>query len=1137
MLKNLKLRLLVLLALSASVLIFQNCGGGMRTETTESSPNDATAARQDPPAEQNPPVDQNPPGLEQPPPPGNSQGQSPQENSLSIRYIENPVSYVRLRAVSENRVMLSRALESNTRFSISPQLPGGLVFDSNNGSISGIPQVTSSNQAYRVQVLQNDQVISFTSLMIEIQEPPPDAPLGLSYASTDLQLWEKIEFSLASPRLTQGRADTYTVSPMLPPGLVLNRSTGEIRGIPENVQPKTLYTISASNSSGTSSVNIFIAIGQSQLSYEIQNATFIATQSAGPLRATLLPAGLGGISYAVSPPLPSGLLFDSSTGAISGNPTAEAPSAEYLIEALKAGLRIARTRINIRVNPAPIPAPTNLAYPTTGAIYVRGRAIEPWVPRVTGVVSRYSVSPELPIGLSLHPQTGVISGTPVNTFDLSSFSIKAENASGFTLAAVQIQVFGRPLRFKWSVDSANRKLVLPTLSGLIYNFKVDWGDNVREQITSVPPEGVSHTYLRDGIFEVNIWGRFPGLSSFFVSNSHLSQNRCRVTEVLSIGETDLRSISPAFEDCKILEKFNGDGDISQVTSLEGVFRGASATEVDLSTWDTKKVTSLKELFYQFSGTKVLLDSWNTSQVTDMSNTFYFAKFNPDVSSWNTSNVENFSYMFYGTTTANPNVAKWNTSKAKYMTAMFGMAKAANPDVSLWDVSNVESFATAFYATKIANPNVGSWDTSKASRFAYMFSEAQSANPDVSRWNTSNGVYFEGMFSWTKVANPSVRSWNTSKATNLGSMFRAAEVANPDVSLWDTSNVLYFDNVFSDTKVANPNVANWNTSKATTFRSMFYQAEAANPDVSRWDTSNVSDFWFMFYGATRANPNVANWNTSKATTFAYMFSYTLAANPDVSRWDTSNVNDFSFMFLGAKAANPNVGNWNTSKAVSFWNMFAETKLANPNVANWNTSKVVNFTGMFASAEAAKPDVIRWDTSSGTDFGGMFAATKLANPNVSNWNMSKATRLTGMFGRAEAANPDVSRWDVSNAISFNSMFFATSVANPDVSQWNTAKARDFSSMFSAAKVAQPNISKWNVLSVDSESVAFLDFYSGALSSTVYTQFLVKTSADVKNNGGKPSGVKANFGSSKYDKSAQPAKDYLQSLGWKITDGGSN
>src|SRR5687767_9250174 len=55
--------------------------------------------------------------------------------------------------------------------------------------------------------------------------------------------------------------------------------------------------------------------------------------------------------------------------------------------------------------------PTSLSY-SSPAGFVVGQPVAQLVPTVTGTVSGYSVSPTLPVGLTLNATTGVISGTP-----------------------------------------------------------------------------------------------------------------------------------------------------------------------------------------------------------------------------------------------------------------------------------------------------------------------------------------------------------------------------------------------------------------------------------------------------------------------------------------------------------------------------------------------------------------------------------------------------------------------------------------------------------------------------------------------------------------------------------------------------
>ncbi len=90
-------------------------------------------------------------------------------------------------------------------------------------------------------------------------------------------------------------------------------------------------------------------------------------------------------------------------------------------------------------NPAPPPAttaaPSGLSYPSPISVAV-GYPIHTWqrlpglYPTVVGQVTAYSVSPALPSGILLNPQTGEISGTPLIAAPHASYRVTARNAGG-----------------------------------------------------------------------------------------------------------------------------------------------------------------------------------------------------------------------------------------------------------------------------------------------------------------------------------------------------------------------------------------------------------------------------------------------------------------------------------------------------------------------------------------------------------------------------------------------------------------------------------------------------------------------------------------------------------------------------------
>jgi hypothetical protein len=84
--------------------------------------------------------------------------------------------------------------------------------------------------------------------------------------------------------------------------------------------------------------------------------------------------------------------------------------------------------------------PTNLVYPQTTIVTIVGQAISADTPTVTGSVTTYSISPALPVGLSLSASTGAITGTPTAVTAQTTYTITAANTAGTTTAVVQIVV-------------------------------------------------------------------------------------------------------------------------------------------------------------------------------------------------------------------------------------------------------------------------------------------------------------------------------------------------------------------------------------------------------------------------------------------------------------------------------------------------------------------------------------------------------------------------------------------------------------------------------------------------------------------------------------------------------------------------
>jgi putative Ig domain-containing protein len=131
-----------------------------------------------------------------------------------------------------------------------------------------------------------------------------------------------------------GTVSSYSVSPALPAGLSLSTTSGTISGTPTAVTAQATYTVTASNAYGSTTATLAITVnpGAPAFSYSASSLTL----STGVVAQGITPTSTGGAvaSWSISPAtLPAGLSFSTSSGAITGTPTALAAGTTYMVTA------------------------------------------------------------------------------------------------------------------------------------------------------------------------------------------------------------------------------------------------------------------------------------------------------------------------------------------------------------------------------------------------------------------------------------------------------------------------------------------------------------------------------------------------------------------------------------------------------------------------------------------------------------------------------------------------------------------------------------------------------------------------------------------------------------------------------------
>jgi hypothetical protein len=131
-------------------------------------------------------------------------------------------------------------------YTVSPPLPPGLSLDGRSGIISGTPTQASGPANFVVNASGAGVHASFP-LVLSVTE----RPRNLSYPSP-VKAAVGAALTPLMPTVA-GTVEHYDVSPALPPGVVLDSSSGLITGTPSVAKTLAPYTITASSLAGNTS--------------------------------------------------------------------------------------------------------------------------------------------------------------------------------------------------------------------------------------------------------------------------------------------------------------------------------------------------------------------------------------------------------------------------------------------------------------------------------------------------------------------------------------------------------------------------------------------------------------------------------------------------------------------------------------------------------------------------------------------------------------------------------------------------------------------------------------------------------------------------------------------------------------------
>ncbi len=331
-----------------------------------------------------------------------------------------------------------------TGFESTPPLPRGLNLDPATGTIGGTPIGGVTQTSYTIT---GKNAAGAATAMVSITVAPI-VPGSILYAPASLRCNRNRACASSAPFINGGAPASYAISPLLPGGLSIN-SNGVIGGTAAALSSNTSYTVTGTNPLGTVTTNVSIEVVPEQVFDIIYPKQVTCTRSLPCIIAAPTYSGDPATNFYFASGVPTGLVIDALTGAISGTPTVGTDAQTIYVYGYNAG----GGEYGIFTLTVVDFAPTSLVYSPSTKACATNNPNTCTLGRPTnsgGRITRFSIEPPLPSGKYIDQNSGIFYGTPYVESPLTIYTVTGTNSGGSTTATVSLSVATQPtsnLRF------------------------------------------------------------------------------------------------------------------------------------------------------------------------------------------------------------------------------------------------------------------------------------------------------------------------------------------------------------------------------------------------------------------------------------------------------------------------------------------------------------------------------------------------------------------------------------------------------------------------------------------------------------------------------------------------------------------
>jgi len=347
-------------------------------------------------------------------------------------------------------------------YAINPALPTGLSFNTTTGQITGTATVASGATTYTVTVTDQTPQSASKTFSLTVASP---AVITATTVVSITTLTQNLAFTPFAPVTAVGGYGTlnYAINPALSAGLLFGAGTGQISGTPTAFKTTTTYAVTVKdtlNQASTSSFNLYVAVPALVTTLSVPSITEYYNIAITEFTPVTVTGGTGIYAYTISPSLPTGLLFNTTTGVVSGTPTVVSSTATYAVAVTDTLGQSGTKSFSLAVLYPPTVS-TKIVTTSTALIKLVTNANFAPVSASGGYGNiTFFVTPSLPSGLSFNSSNGKISGVGNQLSSTASYTILVSDSISQTSST----------QFNLSVINAPIKLVATAASYSLIEF-------------------------------------------------------------------------------------------------------------------------------------------------------------------------------------------------------------------------------------------------------------------------------------------------------------------------------------------------------------------------------------------------------------------------------------------------------------------------------------------------------------------------------------------------------------------------------------------------------------------------------------------------------------------------------------------